>query len=272
MLILGGFDGLHRGHEKLVSRAKTYGLPVGIMTILGGKEGQSLFTLEERKLLFQEAGIDFMFTLHFEEIKDLSAEAFALLLLENFYVKAFVCGDDFRFGKHAAGNAETLKQATQVRVEVESLLKVNGKKVSTSQIKELLFAGKIEAANTLLAQEFFLLGTVVKDRQIGRTIGFPTANICYPQDKFSLKKGVYETQVTLQGKTYRGITNYGARPTFHEESVVTETYLDDFAGDLYGQELCVRFLRFLRSIERFESAEALKEQLKTDVRRVREND
>ncbi len=272
VLVLGGFDGLHRGHQKLVERAKTHGLPVGIMTILGGKDGASLFTQEERELLFQEAGADFTFVSRFEEIKGMPPEAFATLLTERFPVKAFVCGDDFRFGYQASGTPETLIGATRVRVDVEELLTFQGKKVSTSQIKASLLGGEIERANELLLRSFFLLGKVVKDRQVGRTLGFPTANIHYPQEKFSLKKGVYETRVTIEDKTYRGITNYGARPTFDDKNVLTETYLDGFSGDLYGKTLRVEFLRYLRGIIRFANVEELKEQLKTDIRRVREND
>lgn len=275
VLVLGGFDGLHCGHQKLLARAKTYGLPVGIMTILGGKDGSSLFTETEREFVFKESGADFTFVSRFEEIKDMSPEAFANLLTGNFDVKAFVCGNDFRFGYQALGTPETLKRATRVRVDVEELLTFNGEKVSTSQIKTCLKNGEVEKANALLQGRFFLLGEVIKDRQVGRTLGFPTANIPYPQEKFSLKSGVYETRITVEekeGKTYRGITNYGARPTFDDKNVLTETYLDGFSGDLYGKTLRVEFVRYLRGITRFSSAEALKEQLKTDIRRVREND
>jgi riboflavin kinase/FMN adenylyltransferase len=103
-------------------------------------------------------------------------------------------------------------------------------------------------------------------------MGFPTANILYPQEKFPLKQGVYETCVTVDGVRYKGITNYGARPTFDNACVLTETYLDGFHGDLYGKALKVEFVRFLREITRFADMQALKQQLETDIRRVRNND
>ena len=146
---------------------------------------------------------------------------------------------------------------------------MGGEKISSGKIKAFLGDGKVENANVLLGEEFFLCGKVEKDRQIGRTIGFPTANIPYPQDKFPLKTGVYETNVTVDNKTYKGITNYGARPTFDNERVVTETYLDGFSGDLYGKELTVHFVRFLRGVTKFESVDALKKQLEKDINRVR---
>lgn len=272
VLLLGGFDGLHAGHKKLVERAKTYRLPVGIMTILGGKSEQGIFTLAERKEIFFRAGVDFILPFEFEQIKDLSPKDFLSFLKGEFSAKAFVCGDDFRFGKDAAGTVETLKGAGQVCVEVVELFKMNGKKVSSREMKSFLQKGEVEKTNELLEERFFLLGEVVKDRQIGRTICFPTANIAYPSDKFPLKKGVYETRVTYKNVTYKGITNYGARPTFDDKSVLTETYLDGFSGDLYGKQLKVEFVRFLREIEKFDSAQLLKAQLQKDIGRVRNGD
>ena len=272
VLLLGGFDGLHAGHKTLIERAKAHRLPIGATTILGGKEELGIFTLQEREQAFFQSGIDFVLPFAFEEIKDFSAREFIAFLTENFSPKAFVCGDDFRFGKGALGTPETLKRAGQVCVEIVKLFEVNGKKVSSRQIKSLLKEGEVERANTLLEQPFFLLGRVVGGRQIGRTMDFPTANIAYPNDKFPIKKGVYETRVQVGENTYKAITNFGARPTFDEQEVVTETYIDGFKGDLYGKELKVEFVRFLREIEKFESAAALKTQLERDIRRVRQGD
>lgn len=267
-MLLGGFDGLHIGHRRLLSRAKQSGFPVGIMTIMGGKDG-NIFTFAERESIFKENGADFVLELPFSEIKDMSSREFLDFLVEEFHPSLFVCGEDFRFGAKAQGTPEMLKTSTQVRVEILSLVEMGGEKISSGKIKAFLGGGKVENANVLLGEEFFLCGKVEKDRQIGRTIGFPTANIPYPQDKFPLKTGVYETNVTVDNKTYKGITNYGARPTFDNERVVTETYLDGFSGDLYGKELTVRFVRFLRGVTKFESVDALKKQLEKDINRVR---
>ncbi len=271
-MLLGGFDGLHAGHKTLVSRAKSYGRVIGAMTIVGGKAGNGLFTQEERREVFKNAGADFLFELPFAEIKGLSFVEFAKLLEEKFAPKSFICGDDFRFGYQAQGTPETLANATRVPVETVKLLKMNGEKISSTAIKEHLTNGEVEKANALLGEEFFLIGRVYQDRQVGRTIGFPTANIRYPKDKFPLKKGVYETRVTVDGEEYKGITNYGARPTFENTDTLTETYLDGFDGDLYDKTLRVRFVRYLRDIRKFENANGLKAQLAEDIRRVREND
>lgn len=271
-MLLGGFDGMHLGHRKLLEKAKSYGLPVGVMTIVGGKDTENLFTFAERERIFRRLGIDFVFELPFSEIKPLSPDEFLALLCKEFSPKAFVCGEDFRFGKGAAGTSAMLKESTRVRVDVESLVAINGEKVSTTAIKEALSLGDLKRANTLLGEAFFLLGEVVLGRKIGRTLGFPTANIVYPNGKYPLKKGVYETRVEVDGVTYKGVTNYGARPTFLDERVLTETYVDGFSGDLYGKTLEVRFIRFLREIKKFDGTEALQRQLQEDIRRVREND
>lgn len=272
VMLLGGFDGLHAGHKTLVEKARGFRLPIGIMTIIGGKEERGLFTLCEREDIFSRAGLDFVLELPFAEIKDLSPQAFALLLMKECNPVAFVCGDDFRFGKNASGTPEALKRAGQVRVEAEKLLMINGEKVSSSKIKAHLCKGEIEQANELLGEAFFLMGEVVKDRGVGKTLGFPTANVVYPKEKYPLKYGVYETRVCINGKEYKGITNYGNRPTFENDRVITETYMDGFDGNLYGKPLKIGFTRYLRAIEKFENAEALVAQLREDIRRVREND
>ncbi|MBQ3221290.1 MAG: riboflavin biosynthesis protein RibF [Clostridia bacterium] len=271
-VLLGGFDGLHIGHRQLVEEAKSLRKPIGVMTIIGGKADEGLFTLLEREEIFRLAGVDFVFAFSFSDIKDLSAQAFASLLQENLQASAYICGDDFRFGAGAKGTPEILENATHVRVETVKLLTVDGEKVSSGRVKKLLLEGDLERANLLLGERFFLTGEVVADRKIGRTIGFPTANIRYPEGKFSIKKGVYETRVCVDGKEYKGITNFGARPTFDEPTELTETYLDGFSGDLYGRKIKVEFVRFLREIVKFESVEKLKEQLREDTRRIREND
>lgn len=272
VMLLGGFDGLHVGHKKLLARAQTYGLPIGIMTIFGERRGAPLFTVAERREIFKAQGFAFVCETEFSQIKDVSASAFARLLQDEYNVKAFVCGDDFRFGKGASGTPESLQSVTNAEVCVEEILSLNGEKISSSAVKTCLDSGDVEHAEMLLGERFFVLGEVKQDRMVGRTLGFPTANIQYPMGKYALKVGVYETRVCYDGAVYKGITNYGARPTFDDRQVWTETYLDGFAGDLYGKILKVEFVRYLRDIQRFDGADALKTQLAKDIRRVRGND
>ena len=152
------------------------------------------------------------------------------------------------------------------------LLKIAGEKISSSAIKAMLADGDIERANLFLGEDFFLKGEVVQDRQIGKTLGFPTANICYPKEKFPIKYGVYQSWAEIDGKLYHGVTNFGARPTFDNETVMTETHFIGFDGDLYGKTLTVHFTRYLRDVQKFESVDALKAQLLRDVEQVKNED
>ena len=272
VMLLGGFDGLHVGHKKLLARAQAHGLPIGIMTIFGERRGAPLFTRAERREIFRLAGFSFVCETEFSQIKDVSATEFACLLQNEYNVKAFICGDDFRFGQGAKGTPETLQSVTGAEVFVEEILTLDGEKISSTSVKCELDSGNVTRAQTLLGERFFLLGKVEQDRKVGRTLGFPTANIAYPQAKYALKTGVYETRVEFGGVTYKGITNYGARPTFNDGQVWTETYLDGFSGDLYEKPLRVEFVRYLRDVRRFDGAEELKAQLAEDIRRVREDD
>ena len=269
VMLLGGFDGLHIGHRTLLTCAQKYGLPVGVMSIVGGKDEKSLFTFAEREDVFLRAGADFVFELPFCKIKNLSPESFISLLEKEFFPKVFVCGEDFRFGSGASGNVETLKSMGHVCVEVCPQVKIDEKKISSTMVKEYLSKGDVCMAKTLLGEEFFLLGEVFRDRGVGKTLGFPTANVRYAKEKFPLKIGVYETRVIVDGKTYTGITNYGARPTFDNTDVLTETYLDGFSGDLYGKTIKISFVRFMREVQKFEGKDKLIEQLQSDIRSVR---
>ena len=271
ILLLGGFDGVHIGHAELVSRAKTYGLPIGITTIVGVKEG-NLFLLSEREQAFKNHGIDFAVEMNFDEIKALSPERFLAELTSRFHVKKFVCGSDFRFGCGAAGTPSDIERLCGVPVDEQALLTVDGEKVSARTIKRLLATGDVSSAAKLLGKAYFVAGRVENGRKIGRTIGFATANVEYPKDKYPVKEGVYETLVHYAGKAYKGITNFGERPTFSDKAVWLETHLDGFEGDLYGKEITVEFIRYLRGVRPFENAEELKEQLQEDLRRVRAND
>ena len=270
-LILGGFDGVHLGHRRLIERAKKAGKSVGITLILGCK-GEYLFTLQERLQILSTLGVDFAVVMDFDKIKDLSAKSFLESLEKEYVPSLYVCGDDFRFGKNAQGTPDTIKSESEVPVEVETLLQVNGEKVATRTLKNLLQEGKVEEVEKLLGFCYFALGEVVKGRQVGRQMGFPTANIAYTKEKMPIKEGVYAIRAEVAGKTYKGIANFGTQPTFEEKDVRLEVYVDGFDGDLYGKTLKVEFVSFLRPVQKFENQQALTKQLEEDVKKVREND
>ena len=271
VMALGGFDGAHIGHKILIDFAKSTGRTVGVMTISGGKSGKSLFTDEEKRSVCSTLGVDFILSLEFEKIKNLSPEEFIAYLEKECQAEAFVCGRDFRFGKGACGTPSRIENLGKT-VFVQEILYDGQDKVGATLIKSRLSDGEIEKANALLGFEFFLDGEVVKDRGVGAKIGFPTANIFYPENKFPVKQGVYETRVEVDGKVYKGVTNYGARPTFDNEVLTTETHLISYTGSLYGKKLRVRFVNRLRDIQKFASEQELKEQLRKDIEWVIKND
>ena len=271
-LILGGFDGLHLGHCALLAEAKKAGYPVCITTMLGGKGGM-LFTQGERERLFESAGIDFVYEIPFtDELRDTSAEAFLNVLFEKIPAKLVICGEDFRFGRGAEGTPQRLKELAHCPVSVLPLVCRDGEKIAASTCKGYLRAGQVEKLNALLAEPYFMQGIVEHGREVGRTYGFPTLNLTIREDKLSPKEGVYGGYaVTPQGQ-FPSIINIGARPTFDVEEKKIEAYLDGFSGDLYGETVRIYPTQYFRGIERFSTAETLKEQLMKDIKRLRETE
>lgn len=266
-LLLGGFDGLHTGHETLVKESRRFGLPVGIMMLLG-KSRETLFTEEERFAIYTRAGVDFCYRVPFtEEVKNTSPEAFLRNVCSSLRIQRCICGSDFRFGAGAKGTPELISRF--VPLEVCPLLTVENAKISSTLVKEYLKEGKVAAANALLCGAFFVTGRVEHGRSVGHTIGFPTANIDYPAGKVKLKYGVYAVSAEFEGKRFRGIANYGAKPTFGVETPTLEVYFDGYDGDLYGRTITLFFDGYLRDIRTFANAEELKNQLRQDVEKIR---
>ena len=268
-LVFGGFDGLHLGHRALLARAKQSGLPVGVTAIFGGK-GKELFTREEREYLFSQNGVRFALEFPFTEaLKDTSAEDFLRGVFGRLNVRYAVCGEDFRFGRNAAGTAELLARLAPCPVETVPPVcffpEEGGlpHKFSSSACKEFLKRGELSRLNACLysaAEDFyggayFLGGRVEHGRQIGRTYGFPTLNLSVPPCKLLPPDGVYWGVCGTPQGNFPAIANLGARPTFGVEERKLEAYLDGFSGDLYGEEVRVYPLGYLRPILKFSSAE-----------------
>jgi len=268
VFLLGGFDGFHSGHEKLLKKAREFPLPTGIMTIYGAKEGGSLFTLEEREYIFERLGFSFVLEEEFsEDFKNMRAEEFIKKLCAKFKIAAFVCGEDFRFGFKAEGTPEKIREITGIPVfEEDILFDSNGGKVGSKAIKCAVAAGNVEYASSVMTYPFFLEGEIIHGREMGRKIGFPTANMLYPKEKAMLKDGVYAVHSVMGGRKYIGIANYGSAPTFGVEQRLTEICFSDFDGNLYGEKIKVFFDSRLRDIKKFSSAEELKGQLALDMR------
>lgn len=278
VFLLGYFDAVHVGHRALIasalSLAKGSGKKVGIMTFYDAKNGAQVYVFEERLQLFEKLGIDFVCAANFNEnFKNTEGKEFLDTLVRSLNVKAFVCGEDFTYGKGAGCGVSDLKNYCALRnidVQVLPLVSACGEKAAASFAKRLLDEGDLSELEKLLGGKYFIFGNVeTEGRHIGRKLGFPTANIHLSPQKYPIKTGVYAVSVVADGKLYRGIANYGTRPTFGDQRVIAEVYIDGYSGDLYGKEITVFFDFRIRDIKKFASAEALKRQLIEDLEKIR---
>jgi len=278
-IALGYFDSLHLGHRAIIEKTVNLANGSGAKSVVFTFEkeifptSKSVYTLNERKQILSKTGVNEVFVYPVNQNSlSLSPNEFLDYLNENFSIKGYVCGQDYTFGKGGVGNTETLLSYAKTRgqtVFVQDFLTVDGAKISTTTIKSLLQKGDIEKANYLLGSPYFLSGEIIRDRGIGKRLGFPTANMLISQEKTPLKNGVYRGHVVIDGVIKKALINYGARPTYSLNTPLVETHILDFNGDLYGKELTVYFDGFLREIVKFDSETALKEQLKKDLESIK---
>lgn len=269
-LLLGGFDGFHAGHRALFGEAKKSGLAVGLTSFSGGKGGD-VFSFEEREIVFRREGFAFADERRFDDaLRNTSAENFIFGLFQQYPIQALYCGEDFRFGRGAEGDIALLKKLAPCPVHALPLKRDGGGKISASRIKELLSEGKISEANGLLGYAYFIRGRVEEGRKVGRTLGFPTANLSLSADKFPMREGVYGGRAETPQGVFPAILNFGARPTFGVEEKKLEVYLKGFSGNLYQSEINVYPERFFRPIATFSSKEELVAQLERDKAKLEE--
>lgn len=276
LLVLGCFDAVHAGHIELIKRAKKkaeeYGLDLGIMTFAGGKEGKLIYNFNERLEIFENSGVKFVLKIDFnEEFKRTFADVFLKNISKRVNIKGLMSGDDFRFGAGAEGTTDTLKKYAEksggIWYDSVKDLTFNGEKISTTLIKSLLANGKVKTAAELLTRCYTITGEVVSGAGRGKKLlGVPTMNVLYPEDKVEVKQGVYAVRGILNGKPYKGIANYGSRPTFGEENPVLEVFLNGYDGVCYGENLTVEFTDYIRDIKKFNSPAELCAQLEKDLR------
>ncbi len=280
LLVLGCFDAIHIGHRELLKKAKLQakinGLDLGVMLFRDGKNGKTIFTLDERIKLLESYNVKFVLLVDFnDDFKKITAADFLNTLENQLNLKGIMSGKDFRFGAGAKGKSSTLKNYADDEengiwyMPVKDVT-VNGEKVSTSHIKELLENGEIAEANALLGSNFTVTGTVVHGHNRGVEYCFPTVNITYPDNKIQIKHAVYKVRSNIDGTEYSGIANYGGRPTFGENECVLEVNYDGFSGWLYDREITVEFIDYIREIETFDNAAELAAQLEADKRSIEE--
>jgi riboflavin kinase/FMN adenylyltransferase len=283
VLAIGFFDGFHRGHREIARqtlRLRKPGWRSGVLTFANhpasflrpGNEPPLLCTPEERIALFGEAGFEECFWIRFDDgIARLAPEAFLDLLVENLGVRGVAVGSTFRFGHKRAGDAQ-LMEAYFRRRSIAFVPVVNvqddGGRISSTRIRQLVAGGDLGDADRLLeGTGYGIRGIVEIGAGRGHALGFPTANL-RPPAKLLPKDGVYSAVARYDGRDYAALVSIGTNPQFDGTARTVEAWLRDFHTTIYGRELALRELRFVREQARFSSVEALMEQMQRDVRAV----
>ena len=287
VVAVGKFDGEHRGHQKIIATmltvAREQGLKTAIFTfgtppavVVSGQRRPQILTNEERRERLHQAGIDYIVEYPFDaEIAAMDGEDFVReILLGAMRMRAIVGGEDLRFGKAGAMNAEKLRalgERLRFSVYIISKETAGGEEISSTLVREALVAGDIRKANLLLGMPYTAEGVVQHGNGIGnRILGFPTINLLLPAGKLLPRQGVYQTETVLpDGRTFRSITNVGTNPSVEQDHLShrlrLESFLLDFSGDLYGTRIRLRFLKFIRPEKKFASLTALKQQIMADL-------
>jgi len=282
IVTLGTFDGVHIGHqkilEKLIQNAKEYNcesliltfFPHPRMVLQEGSDIKLLNTIDERSILLDKLGLENLIIHPFDkEFSKLSAEEFVkTILVDTFNIQKIIIGHDHRFGRNRTANIDDLilyGEKFGFEVEQISAQEINEVSISSTKIRNAILDGNMALANEYLGYDYSLSGIVSKGKQLGRTIGFPTANIKIPEEyKLIPKNGVYIVKSILNQITVFGIINIGVNPTVNGENLSIEVYFLDFDADLYDEKITVSVLDRIRDEQKFESVALLKLQLEKD--------
>ncbi len=271
---LGTFDGLHKGHLSVLNIPDSYNKIALIFSIPPKciKKGTTelLLTPEEKQKRLEEMGFK-VFSLNFNEVEHLSPKEFLEYIKTEFGPELISCGFNYRFGFKGEGDTlflESFCRENGIKLNVSEPIRDNGDTISSSLIRHALRDGNILTANRLLGYGFYFESQVIHGDGRGKTLGFPTVNQKYPENLVPLKFGVYKTEVLIDNKKYKGITNIGHRPTFPLDYIISETFIKDFEGDLYGRSFKITFKEFLREEKKFSSAEELKTAVLSDIEKI----
>lgn len=280
-LALGNFDGVHKGHQKLlaecVAMAEELDLEPSVFTftnhpaneIAGRTVVKNIMTFEEKAAELEAAGIENMFSIIFDEnIRNLSPVDFINFLLQDkFSMRHAVCGFDYSFGYKAQGDAKLLKQCgieMGFGVSVVAALKINGEIVSSTLIRRIIDEGRIDEYPAYTGRLYRIDGRVVEGKHLGRRLGYPTMNLSLDSDEAFPKNGVYITKTYVNHESHPSITNVGNKPTVGEFAKNAETHIFGFKGELYGRDVRIEFIKMLRPEFKFPSLEALQKQIHSD--------
>ena len=282
VLTIGTFDGVHLGHQKIVERVVTTARQEGLlatvftffphprMVVQHDKGLKLIHTLEEKKQLLQQLGVDLLVVQPFNEaFAQLTAEEFvSTILVQRLNVKKVIIGYDHRFGRNRTANIDDMRlfgKKYGFAVEEISVQEVDEVSVSSTKIREALNKGDVTTAEHYLGTPYSLTGRVVHGLKLGRTLGYPTANIQVTEDyKLIPKDGVYAVYSYIGARKVYGMMSIGKNPTIEGKGASIEVYFFDFNGDLYDQKLTIEFVQYLREEQKFATIDLLKKQLQDD--------
>ncbi|MBV8045913.1 MAG: bifunctional riboflavin kinase/FAD synthetase [Paludibacterium sp.] len=279
-LTIGNFDGVHRGHQRMLERLRSEAdsrqLPAALLTFephpreffARGEPTARLSTLRDKLAFLRESGlIDYVFVFRFNHgFSGMSAQDFMQHVLRDaLQARYLLIGDDFQFGAGRRGDFAMLSSAPWLVTEAMPSVLVEGERASSSLVRDRLAAGDLQGAATLLGRTYQLSGRVVHGKKLGRTIGFPTANVHLPHRKPALS-GVFVVEADTPAGRFGGVASLGRNPTVSQtQDYKLEVHLFDFAGDLYGRRIVVRFLKKLRDEARYDDLSALVAQIERDA-------
>jgi len=278
--ILGNFDGVHRGHQMLLNQAKNIAndnkKPLVVFTFIrhprlyfdSTKSPFLITSLETKSLYLKALGVKAIIAIDFNDIKNLSANEFIDdVLINKLDVNTVIVGYDFKFGKNRTGDTDLLKQQTNFKTFIaEAKSDSEGVIFSSTNIRKFIKNGAMQKATAQLGRPFEINSIVIKGQQLGGKIGFPTANIEFEQDIVRPKYGVYAVNLYIieQDKWFSGIANFGIRPTIKDNKEVLEVHLFDFNQNIYGKQVRVAFIEYIRAEQKFENLDELKKHIAKD--------
>ena len=277
---LGNFDGVHLGHKEIIAKAKAISTKKnsssGVLIFdphprkffRPGDENFLISDLKTRAHLLEKCGLDFLGILDFDKkMSNLSPEDFVEKIIHSAIgVSHLIVGYNFKFGKDRVGDVKVLNDiCRKLKIELSIIDKVGDKNYifSSSSVRELLRNGDLKSANEIIGSNWTIKGEVIKGDQRGREIGFPTANILM-EGWIEPLFGVYAVSAELNGLSYGGVANIGTRPTFGKSSPILEVHLFDYSGDLYGKDIIISFIDFIRKEKKFDGIDSLKKQISVD--------
>lgn len=279
---IGSFDGVHRGHQEIIQRLTDYAREQALRSVVVTFEPQPrefltpdkaparLSSLSDKVRRLAAMNVDQLVVLPFNaRLRNLSAEAFVQhVLIDRLNTRWLQVGDDFRFGADRKGDSQFLQRYRFEVVELATQRAGDGERISSTRIRNALQQSEFNLAEQMLGEPYSLTGRVVYGRQLGRTIGVPTANLLLAHKKLPTE-GVFAVTAELQGKTLHGVANLGPKPTVHDARHWLETHFFEYTGMLYGKRITVHIHQRLRGIESFDTLDNLKQQIQQDIEAAR---